>query len=147
VKTPPAGLQQQFTLSKALYDDVLVAQKALAQLRGIRLQSGAAPFAQQLTALEGSPGGGRGGRGAAPAGPDSLNSVAGALGALMTTLQSADVTPTTQLASAVADRRAAMARLMQRWTALKTEIHAKAPDVNVDATAPPAAGGRGRRGQ
>jgi hypothetical protein len=147
VKTPPVGLQQQFTISKALYDDVVAAQKALAQLRGIRTQSGAAPFAQQLTALEGSPGGGPGGRGAAPAGPDSLNSVAGALGALMTTLQSADVTPTTQLASAVADRRAAMARLMQRWIALKAEIHAKAPDVNVDATAPPAAGGRGRRGQ
>jgi photosystem II stability/assembly factor-like uncharacterized protein len=147
VKTPPAGVQQQFTLSKALYDDVVAAQKALAQLRAIRAQTGAAPFAQQLTALEGSPGGGRGGRGAAPAGPDSLNSVAGSLDALMTTLQGADVTPTTQLASAVADRRAAMAKLMQRWTALKAEIHAKAPDVNLDATAPPAAGGRGRRGQ
>jgi hypothetical protein len=36
---------------------------------------------------------------------------------------------------------------MQRWTALKAEIRAKAPEVNVDATAAAPAGGRGRRGQ
>lgn len=149
VKTPLVGLQQQFTLSKALYDDVTAAQKALAQIRGIRAQPGAAPFAERLTALEGAAGfGGRGGgRGAAPTGPDTLNSVSAAESALMTTLQGADVAPTSQLSTAVAGRRAAMATLMQRWTALKSEIRAKAPSVNVEATAPPAGGGRGRRGQ
>ncbi len=150
VKTPLLGLQQQFTLSKALYDDVVAAQKTLAQIRGIRAQAGAAPFAARLTELEGAAGfGGRGGggRGAAPAGPDSLNSVAGALGGLMQSLQGADVTPTTQMTAAVADRRAAMAKLMAKWTALRTEIRTKAPEVNLDATAPAAPGGRGRRGQ
>jgi photosystem II stability/assembly factor-like uncharacterized protein len=149
VKTPVLGLQQQFTMSKGLYDDITAAQKTLAQIRGIRAQAGAAPFAERLTALEGAGGGGgRGGRGGgAPAGPDTINSVAGALGGLMTTLQGADVPPTTQLAAAIADRRAAMTKLMQKWTALKAEIKAKAPDVNLDATAPAAPGGRGRRGQ
>jgi hypothetical protein len=148
VKTTPLGLQQQFTLSKGLYDDVTAAQKALAQIRGIRAQAGAAGFAERLTALEGAAGfGGRGGRGGgAPAGPDTLNSVASAEGGLMTTLQGADVAPPSQLAAAVADRRAAMSKLLARWSALKAEIKAQAPDVNVEATAP-ATGGRGRRGQ
>ena len=149
VKTPVLGLQQQFTMSKALYDDITAAQKALAQIRGIRSQAGAAPFAERLTAIEGQGGfGGRGGRGGgAPAGPDTINSVSAAEGGLMTTLQGSDVTPTTQLGAAVTSRRAAMAKLLQQWAALKAEIHAKAPDVNVDATAPAGAGGRGRRGQ
>jgi photosystem II stability/assembly factor-like uncharacterized protein len=144
VKTPAVGLQQQFTLSKELYDEILAAQKALGQVRGIRAQAGAAAFAARLTELEGTPGAG-GGRGAAPAGPDSFSSVSAALNALMATLQGSDVTPTAQLVAAVNDRRAAMAKLMAKWTALKTEIHSQAPDVNVEATAP-AAGGRGRRG-
>jgi hypothetical protein len=40
----------------------------------------------------------------------------------MTTLQGSDVTPTSQLAGAVTERRAAMAKLMAKWTALKAEI-------------------------
>jgi photosystem II stability/assembly factor-like uncharacterized protein len=149
VKTPALALQQQFTMSKGLYDDITNAQRVLGQIRGIRAQAGAAPFTERLTALEGAGGGGgRGGRGGgAPAGPDTINSVAGAMGGLMTTLQGAEVAPTTQLAAAIADRRAAMAKLMQKWTTLKAEIKAKAPDVNLDATAPAAPGGRGRRGQ
>ena len=117
VKTPALGLQQQFTLSKALYDDVVAAQKALAGIRGLRSQD------PRVTALAGAGGGGgRGGRGAVAAGPDSLNSVAAALGALMQTLQAADVTPTTQLVAAVTDRRAALAKLLAKWTALKREL-------------------------
>jgi len=36
-------------------------------------------------------------------------------------LQGADVTPTTQLTAAVAERRAALNRLLARWAALKSE--------------------------
>jgi DNA polymerase IIIc chi subunit len=36
-------------------------------------------------------------------------------------LQGADMTPTTQLVKAVGDRRAALAKLQTRWTALKAE--------------------------
>ena len=74
----------------------------------------------------------------------------------MTQLQQADVAPTTQLTAAVADRRAALAKLMQQWTALKgAELsalnaqlkQASLPEISLDAPPPPAAGGRGRRGR
>jgi photosystem II stability/assembly factor-like uncharacterized protein len=111
VKTPALGLQQQFTLSKGLYDDIQKAQKAIAEIRASNV-----PGASELV---GTGGGGRGGRGAAPTGPDTLASVSAAMNQLMATLQSADTTPTTQLVAAVTDRRAAMARLLARWSAMK----------------------------
>jgi hypothetical protein len=40
----------------------------------------------------------------------------------MQMLQGADVAPTTQQVAAVADRRAALAKLLARWTALKSEL-------------------------
>jgi photosystem II stability/assembly factor-like uncharacterized protein len=148
VKTPALGLQQQFTLSKALYDQIVAAQTALGHIRGILAQEGAADYRQQLTALEGAGfGGGRGGRGGAPAGPDTINSVSGSLDTLMQALQGSDTTPTAQVTAAIADRRAAMTKLLARWTALRTEIKSKHPDVNVDASAPAPTGGRGRRGE
>ncbi len=125
VKTPALGLQQQFTLSKALYEDIQSAQKALQQIRDAGSQTNGEQFAQRLTEIGGAAGaGGRGGggRGAAPAGPDTLNSVSTALNALMTSLQGSDVTPTTQLTAAIAERRAALAKLLARWKALQAEI-------------------------
>jgi hypothetical protein len=100
------------------------AQAAGQQIRAARGQSNAAAFAQRLTELEGAAaGGGRGGgRGPAPAGPDSLSSVSAALNTLMTSLQAADVTPTTQLVAAVTERRAALAKLMAKWKLLRTEL-------------------------
>jgi photosystem II stability/assembly factor-like uncharacterized protein len=137
VKTPAAGLLQQLTLSKQLYDGAIEAQTALETLRSLRAQvkdrgsrggsvaaasEALAAFDKKASALEGqSPagGGGGGGRGAAPAGPETLASITGGMTQLMTLLQGADVTPTTQLVAAVADRRAALAKLMTRWNALK----------------------------
>jgi hypothetical protein len=127
VKTPALGLQRHFALSKALYDDIKSAHSAIQQIRAARGQSNAAAFTQRLAELEGaSAGSGRGGgRGPATAGPDSLTSVAAALNTLMTSLQAADVTPTTQLIAAVTERRAALAKLMAKWKLLRTEIAAE----------------------
>ena len=133
VHTSSAGLAQQFSVSKQVYDDVLAAAKALDQIRGLRAQlhdragqsavSGElTAFDQKLAAIQGTGGfgrGGGGGRGAAP-GPDTLTSVSATLSQLLESLQNADVPPTTQAIAAVSDRRAALARLVQRWTALKT---------------------------
>jgi hypothetical protein len=135
VKTPLLGLQQQFTLSRQLYDDVLSTQKALAQLRALRVQvrqlkdraegpvsEAIAAFDQKASALEGPTGGGGrggGGRGAIAAGPPALGNVSGGLVTLIGLLEGADVAPTTQLVAAVADRRAAVTRLMASWTSLK----------------------------
>jgi photosystem II stability/assembly factor-like uncharacterized protein len=137
VKTPALGLTEQFTLSKQLYDGVLAAQKALADVRALRERVGsrraslsgeparsAATLDQKLVALEGAPAGGRGGgggRGAAPEGPDTFSNISGGLTQLMTLLQGADVAPTTQLAAAVGQRRAALNKLLAQWTALKAE--------------------------
>jgi hypothetical protein len=148
VTTPALGLVQQFTLSKHLYDGLLAVQKAQDEIRAVRERSArllaernGAPetthspaaeerlalqaFVGKLTALEGQPGSGfGGGRGAAPEGPETLASIAGTLNQLMGLLEGADVTPTTQLVSAVAERRAALNKLLARWTALKTEARA-----------------------
>ena len=137
VKTPLLGLQQQFTLSKQAYDDVLTASTALAQLRALRTQlqerkASAAPGAladaiaaldkkaETLTGRAGGPGAG-GPPFAAGAAPDTLASISGSLRTLMGLLQGADVTPTTQAVTAVTDRRKAMATLLARWATLKTQ--------------------------
>jgi hypothetical protein len=142
VTTPPLGLAQQFTLSKQLYDGVLAVQKAQDEIRVLRERSArlladrnGAPettrspeglalqaFVGKLTALEGQAASGfGGGRGAAPEGPETLSSIVGTLNQLMGLLQGADVTPTTQLVSAVAERRAALNKLLAQWSALKAE--------------------------
>ncbi|MDQ6760053.1 MAG: glycoside hydrolase [Acidobacteriota bacterium] len=131
VHTPAAGLLQQFTLSKQLYDDSVASAKALEQVRALRSQltrlreRGAARTAgtalaaleAKAVAIEGAEPG-RGTRGAAP-GPDTLTSVNAALALLMQSLQEADVAPNAASVAAVAERRAALSKLMQRWSALK----------------------------
>ena len=135
VHTSPADLQQQFTLSMHLYDDIVGAKKALEQIRAmreklrpVRDRAGAGAiadavtiFEQKLVALEGAGGGGRGGGRGAVAGPDTLGSVNASLQLLMRLMQEADVAPTTQAAAAAADRRKAMAGLMQRWAAIQSQ--------------------------
>jgi hypothetical protein len=134
VRTAPVGIQEQFTLSRRLYDDILANGKALEQLRALRSRlrktsagrgaadETAAALEKKAADLEGTASGGRGGRGPTAGGPETLSNVGGALTALLRTLQAADVAPTTQLAVAVTDRHAAHARLMVRWTALQEEV-------------------------
>jgi hypothetical protein len=138
VKTPALSLQQQSTLARQLYDETLAVQKALTQLRALRAQirdikaEGAAAqalaeFDKQAAAIEGGGGGGRGGRGgggggrgAIEAGPETLSSATASLTTLMRQLEAAEVAPTTQLSAAITGRRAQVAKLMAKWTALKT---------------------------
>jgi hypothetical protein len=152
VKTPQAGLLQQYTLAKALYDDTLKLRDALVQLRALRARTKAVKVQgdaaaalvaldRDAAALEGAgAGGGRGGRGGAAAGPLTLTSAPAALGGLLRALESADVEPTTQLAAAAADRRAAAARLLTQWTSLKTtrlaELNAALVRANLPAIQP-----------
>ncbi|HZP48273.1 MAG TPA: hypothetical protein VFB07_07065 [Vicinamibacterales bacterium] len=85
VKTPPLGLRQQFTLSKQLYDDMQRAQQAAQRVRASN-----DALATELTTLV-----------------QNMNQ-------LLQLLQGADVTPTTQLAAAVGERRAALEKLLAR---------------------------------
>ncbi len=126
VHTPLAELTQQFTLSKQLYDDIVKASAALEEIRALREKSkDNADLDAKLAALQGTLGfgrGGGGGRGTPAGGPDTLTSVNGELTTLLRLIQEADVAPTTQAATAAADRRKALAALLNRWTALKTQI-------------------------
>jgi photosystem II stability/assembly factor-like uncharacterized protein len=143
VKTPPVALAEQFNLTKALYDGMLETQAALRQLRAIRAQvktlqeragQGAisqalADFDKKAAALEGGGGGmgqrgGGGGGGFGPGaggGPDTLAGIGGSLSSLMGLLQGADAAPTSQALAAVTGRRQALASLMAKWNAFKTQ--------------------------
>ena len=163
VKTPLVGLEQQFTLSKQLYDAALKAQKANDEVRAVRNQlqtaggkaQGAAADAikaydAKAAALAGGGGGGfggrgggggGGGRGAAPAGPPTLANAAAPLTALMNILQNADVTPTVPMIKEVAERRKAVTDLLSRWAALKgaelTALNAQLKQAGLEAIAAP----------
>jgi photosystem II stability/assembly factor-like uncharacterized protein len=137
VKTSPEGLLQQFTLSKALYDDLLETNAAVAKLRGFRLRAKALRehatgsagealngFSKKVAALEGAAGDDDEEGPAAAGEHDSLGSLAGSLRGLLRLLQEADASPTSQAVSAITDRRQALAELMVRYHALEGELPA-----------------------
>jgi len=95
-----------------------------AQVREVKAEGAAASaiteFEKKAGALEGAGGGGRGGRGAVTAGPDTLSTVPGVLTSLMEMAEASEAPMTTQLSSAIAERRAAAGKLLAQWTALKS---------------------------
>ena len=144
VKTPPVALAEQLNLTKALYDGILETQAALQQLRAIRTQvktlqeraagQGAisqalADFDKKAATLEGGGGGmgqrgGGGGFGFGPGaggGPDTLAGIGGSLSSLMRLLQGADAAPTSQALAAVTGSKQALASLIAKWNAFKTQ--------------------------
>ena len=84
VKTPLVGLQQQFALSKQLYDDMQRAQQAAQRVRAStdKLATDATTLVQNMNQL-------------------------------LQLLQGADAAPTTQLVAAVGERRAEMQKLLR----------------------------------
>jgi hypothetical protein len=120
VKTPNAGLRQQFALSKQIYDDIVSGTTALEQLRGIRTRVSGTPLAAKGGALEGAetedfgpPQAGRQ--------PDTFNGVLSSLRTAHSLLQQSDVTPSAQAVAAVADRQQMFDALMKRWKEFQTE--------------------------
>ena len=112
-----------------------------AQIKDRQASAGAvttalAAFDKRAEALEGRPaaGFGGGGRGGAAEGPETLSGISGSLNQLMTMLQGADVTPTTQLVTAVGERKAALAKLMTQWNQVKgpdlASVNAKLKEAN-----------------
>jgi hypothetical protein len=144
VRTPALAMQQVYSLSKAAYYGALDAQAAAKQAQDVRDQIAArrsqatgavadalAAFDRKLESLAPTPqpaaggrggrgGRGGGGRGGAPAAsPDSLSGASAALAGVMTSLQGADVRPTTVQLNAIASARTAAAQAMAKWTAIK----------------------------
>jgi photosystem II stability/assembly factor-like uncharacterized protein len=158
VKTPALVMQQVYALTKAMYYGAVDARVAAIGLGRVRqtiakqqaqaqgaVASTLEAFEKKAASLEGTPpqaGGGRGrgagggaGRGAAPSGPsgtDTLWGVSSALGALMNSMQAADVAPTANTLTAVTAAQQNAARVLARWTALRS---VDVPALNVQLKA------------
>ena len=121
VKTPAEGLQQQFALSKQMYDAIVEANSALELLRAIRVKTKGTPLDQKAAAMEGTPAGDFGPPPGAATQPETLNGVMASLRSVLSLLQQADVTPSAQAAAAAADRRKALDDVLKRWKDFQTE--------------------------
>jgi hypothetical protein len=133
VKTPLAGLQQQFTLSMQMADGIAKSARALQQVGVVRAQLEAAkakaasgPLAeacaaldQKLALLAGQAGGRRGARGAAPAARD-LGRLNGELARMFGLLQEADAAPPSQNVAAARDAASALKTLLAQWQQITT---------------------------
>ena len=130
VKTPLAGLQQQFKLSNDLYTQLLTLSPAAEQAGALRKQlkdlqpkaTGEALAAikaldQKLQALAG----GATRRPGAGTEPPTLGGLKTKFLTLFGVFQEADVAPSTQAAAAVADLQKQLPPLMERWNALKSQ--------------------------
>jgi photosystem II stability/assembly factor-like uncharacterized protein len=113
VETPQAGLEEQFTLSKMLYDDL---QQIIPAARGAKerlKQAGREPNAALTALVGGAPRRGGG------ADLNSLSGVQSAASQVMQILQGADVTPTTQAAKAAQQVHQAAQAVLSRWKNLQ----------------------------
>ena len=129
VKTPMQDLEQQFTIAKQMYDDLMKATAALHEISLLREQlkarSGQPPVGQaaptidsRLDAIAGPERGGRGfGRG--PAGPPTLGSVRMQIARLEHSIENADEAPTGAQSEAFQIAEKPLAELIERWRKLK----------------------------
>ena len=126
VKTPTAGLLEQFELSKKLYDDLSKGSSALQALRARRAELKTKADADskaldgRLEELEGRQGARFGGGGRLPVnGPATLASLIASLETLLGALQDADVPPTAPQRAAATMHLREMDALLARWEQLK----------------------------
>jgi hypothetical protein len=134
VKTPPEGLEQQFALSMQCYEGVRQARLITAQIQKLRadlrtrgeqareaaLKDAATALDRKLAALQGMAVAGRGGKGGrgGDAREPTFARVQGEMGQLLTLLQRADATPTSQAVAACGEAQQAFAGLLERWRQL-----------------------------
>jgi len=129
VKTPLPELEQQFTLAKRMYDDLMKATAALHEISVLREQlkarSGQPPVGQaapsidsRLDAIAGPEHGGRGmGRG--PTGPPTLALVRMQIARLEHSIENADEAPTAAQAEACETADKPLDGLIDQWRKLK----------------------------
>jgi photosystem II stability/assembly factor-like uncharacterized protein len=129
VKTPMSDLEQQFTLAKRMYNDLMNATSAIHEISVLREQlkarSGqpvvgeATPsIDSRLDAIAGPEHGGSGfGRG--PAGPPTLASVRMQIARLEHAIENADEAPTTAQSEAFETAEKPLAGLIEQWRQVK----------------------------
>jgi hypothetical protein len=137
VKTPAAGLEQQFALSLQAYQGMQQSFDAMEQIKKLRdqikdrrthatqgaLVDALAALDQKAAALAGE---GRGDQGpGAPTGSDSrdgnLTRSNTNLTSMLELLQSADATPTTQAVAASEELQRSLTNLLTRWNEIKSK--------------------------
>jgi photosystem II stability/assembly factor-like uncharacterized protein len=131
VKTPAAGLAQQFKLSEQLYSRLLTLSPAVEEANGVRkqlkairqkLNEGMLAAAvdqvdQKLQALAG----GAARRPGAGTEPPTLAGLRTRYLALLNVFQEADVAPTTQATAGVSELDHQLPQLLERWQAIKSK--------------------------
>jgi hypothetical protein len=120
VKTPPAGLRQQFDLSSRVCDLMNKDYAAIQEVRALRAKLKGSDLDKEAAAIEGAAGLGFGPR---AAGAQSLSRLNGDLAGILESLQGTDAAPLPRAAPAVAELEQTLNTLLSRWQALK----AKAP--------------------
>jgi len=131
VKTSPAEWQQQFDVSKAMYDEMMHATKAIHEATVLRDQmnsgksnvpSDAAAALEskleQIIGRERGEGGG-GGRRGGPAGPPTIGTVRATLSRIEHSIQNADAAPTTAQIEAWKETEKPLDDLLKQWEAVK----------------------------
>jgi photosystem II stability/assembly factor-like uncharacterized protein len=130
VKTSSADLQQQFKVSKAIYDDTLHATTAIHEITVLRDQmesgkstvpgTGATALEEKLNIIAGRErGGGGGGRRGGPTGPPTLGSVRTQLARIEHSIQNADAAPTVAQIEAYEITAKPLASLLEQWDNIK----------------------------
>ena len=127
VTTSAAGLQQQFELSKGLYDGITALSASSNRLHAVReqikalkgrsktLDSELADLDRSAAALET-----RGETGAASGNePPLFGTVSSSLRTLLAMVQNADVAPASQVVTSVSETRGHLNALLARWSALE----------------------------
>lgn len=130
VKTPPAGLQQQFKLSSDLYTQLLTLSPAVEQMSAVRKQlkdAQAKATGETLAAVNAMDkkiqdlAGGATRRPGPGTEPPTLGGLKTKFLALFGVLQEVDVAPSTQAVAAVAELQRQLPPLMHRWEAIKSQ--------------------------
>ena len=156
VKTPQAGLSQQFKFSMGLYSTLLSLAPAVEQASSIRKQLKEVQTRAQGDALAAVKAldqkvqelaGGVARRPGAGTEAPTLGGMRTRFLALLGILQEADVAPTTQATSAVTELQQQLPPLMKRWEEIKTHDipalnkqlkDANLPELKLEAALPPA---------
>jgi photosystem II stability/assembly factor-like uncharacterized protein len=129
VKTSRADLEQQFTVSHTLYEQMLQATKALHEITVLRDQldapnskvshAAAEELEEKFNKIAGAEEGEGSGRRAGSASAPTLDSVRTQLARLEHSIQSADAAPTTSQAAAAQEMAKPLPALLEQWNQVK----------------------------
>jgi len=132
VTTPPAALEQLYSLTTEMYNTAVSLHDAYQQARAAAGSASDPALVADLNKIAPAPpaGGGRGrggfgggrGRGAAPAGPPTLNGLSAEAMSAAMAMQGSEMAPTAAELAACARARTQAAAILAQWTALKAKL-------------------------